>query len=79
MKKLNLYLIYQDVNNDYDTYYSAVVAATSDDDAKNIHPSGYDNWEIGVWCNAQLVKVKLIGVANKDMKRGVICASFNAG
>jgi len=46
MKKLNLYLIYQDVNNDYDTYYSAVVAATSDDDAKNIHPSGYDNWEL---------------------------------
>ena len=42
MKKLNLYLIYQYLNNDYDTYDSAVVAAESDGDARNIHPSGDD-------------------------------------
>ena len=79
MKKLNLYLIYQDVNNDFDTYDSAVVAAESDDDARNIHPSGYDNWGLSVWCKPDQVKVTLIGNAEDNMKRGVICASFNAG
>lgn len=36
---MNLYLISQDKNNDYDTYDSAVVAAKSPQDAKEIHPS----------------------------------------
>ena len=36
---MNLYLISQDINDDYDTYDSAVVAAKSPSDAKNIHPS----------------------------------------
>lgn len=78
MKKLNLYLIYQDVNNDFDTYDSAVVAAENEDDARSIHPSGYDNWD-ETWCKPDQVKVTMIGKAEDNMKRGVICASFNAG
>jgi hypothetical protein len=38
---LNLYLISQSVNNDYDTYDSAVVAAASEEEARLIYP---DNW-----------------------------------
>lgn len=38
---MNLYLISQDVNNDYDTYDSAVVAASNEEDARNIHPSPF--------------------------------------
>lgn len=33
---MNLYLISQDVNNDYDTYDSAVVAAESEEEARGI-------------------------------------------
>lgn len=79
MKKLNLYLIHQDVNNDFDTYDSAVVAAESDDDARSIHPSGNDEWDDDTWCKPDQVKVTMIGKAEDNMKRGVICASFNAG
>lgn len=40
-KKMKLYLISQNVSNGYDTYDSAVVAATSEDAARKIHPSDY--------------------------------------
>jgi len=36
---MNLYLITQDENTDYDTFDSAVVAASCEDDARLIHPS----------------------------------------
>ncbi len=35
---MNLYLISQNVECGYDTYDSVVVAAESEDDARNIHP-----------------------------------------
>ena len=36
---MNLYLISQNHNNDYDTYDSAVVVAESAESAKRMHPS----------------------------------------
>lgn len=39
---MKLWLISQDVNNNYDTYDSAVVAADTEDEARNIYP---DNWD----------------------------------
>lgn len=38
---MKLWLISQNVNNNYDTYDSAVVAAETEDEARNIYP---DNW-----------------------------------
>lgn len=38
---MNLYLISQDINNGYDRYDSAVVAAKNALDARRIHPSKY--------------------------------------
>lgn len=38
---MNLYLISQDVNIDYDTYDSVVVAAESEGEARGIHPNEY--------------------------------------
>lgn len=38
---MNLYLISQDINSGYDTYDSAVVAAESEKDAREIHPSSF--------------------------------------
>lgn len=82
---MNLYLISQDVNNGYDTYDSAIVAASSEQAAKKIHPSGngqrttkkvrqYDSW-----AGLDDVHCKFIGIAARGTKQGVILASFNAG
>lgn len=85
---MNLYLISQDINDDYDTYDSAVVAAESEDDARTIHPdSGIcgewdesDWWSESGWLkysDIDKITVELIGTT--DRERGVVLASFNAG
>jgi hypothetical protein len=73
-----VYKISQDVNDDYDTYDSAVVVAESEDAARRMHPS-QDDWCSWEWCDVTEVKVELIGAANENQKPGVICASYNAG
>lgn len=80
---MNLYLISQSVNSDYDTFDSAVVAAPSAEAARLIHPNGM-SVESGcsaftTWCEPEGVDVQLIGRASGGTKQGVICASFNAG
>ena len=40
---MNLYRISQDINNNYDTYDSAIVAASSEESARRIHPDE-DKW-----------------------------------
>lgn len=80
---MNLYLISQDVNNNYDTYDSAVVAALNEEDARKIHPCGdifgVDRWDMYSWTSPENVKVEKIGRALKDSKQGAILSSFNAG
>ena len=81
---MNLYLISQSVNNDYDTYDSAVVCAPTESAARTIHPEGHvvvaiapPNWD--AWCGLLDVEVELIGKAHEGSEQGVVCASFNAG
>lgn len=82
---MNLYKISQDVNYDYDTFDSAIVAAKNEEQARLIHPDGDKNWtgkqtrKYDGWCDAEYVKVELIGKAIKGTKSGVILASYNAG
>jgi len=79
---VNLYLISQSVNNDYDTYDSAVVAAETELAARATHPNGDDDpppYLVGCWAQPEDVKVTLVGVAVEGTEAGVICASFNAG
>ena len=38
-QKLYLWKIYQNENNDYDTYSDAIVVAPDEESARNIHPS----------------------------------------
>ena len=82
---MNLYLISQDHNAEYDTYDSAVVAAHDESQARLIHPSrGLQSEdskedEYDVWTLRELVKVELIGKAVNGTSIGVICSSFNAG
>lgn len=74
---MNLYLISQDVYTGYDTYDSAVVAADTEEEARLIHPAG--DYDFGWPSDRSVVNVRLIGIAQPDVERGVVCASFNAG
>jgi len=83
---MNLYLISQSENTNCDSYDSAVVCAESSEEAQNIHPDGRTltkkSWMRAseTWCsNPACVEIKWIGSAAPRQKRGVICASFNAG
>lgn len=82
---MNLYKIYQTVNNEYDSYDSAVVCANSEDEAKTIHPSNrlMKSSDQGLsgsdWCSIDDVQVCKIGVAVEGIPPGVMVASFNAG
>lgn len=78
-KKMKLYLISQDVNNDWDTYNSLVVAAKNEEEARNTNPVGRVEWPYRNWCAPEQVKVQLIGEAVDGIEKGVICASFTAG
>ena len=79
---MNLFLISQSVNKDYDAYDSAVVVAEDEWKAAVIHPGGL--CATSGWVGSPSdVKVDYLGkasfVAIKLAKHGVICASFNAG
>ena len=79
---MKLWIISQTVNNDYDTYDSAVVAAETEEEARLIIPGG------GTWADARRyggwakkpseVTVEYLGTTDRKIS-GVILASFNAG
>ena len=81
-RQMKLYLIEQDEYNDYDTYDSAVVVASSAREAKKIHPDGDGSDWNSMWTtwasSPDRVTVTCLGTANRRT-RGVICSSFNAG
>lgn len=85
-EQMKLWHISQNVNNGYDTYSDAVVAAETEQEARMTHPSEYADspWNgkadanYDSWCNAGQVVVVCIGQAYGDVKKGVICASFHA-
>lgn len=82
---MKLWKISQNVNNGYDTYDSAVVAAETMEAARETHPSVYfdlkdtDPFKWSNWCEFEMVSVRYLGEAKEGTKAGVICASFNAG
>lgn len=82
---MKLFLISQSVNSHYDTYDSAVVIAKDAQDACTINPRGDDKpvrntvERFSSWCSLKDVQVELLGKAKIGSKRGVVCASFNAG
>ena len=85
---MKLFKISQDVNNDYDTFSDAVVAALDESDAKSIHPQeiwgipiDLEDWNglYSTWSPMEDVEAEYIGEAASNIERGVICASFHAG
>jgi len=87
---MNLYKISQTVNNGWDTYDSAIVAAPDADKARVMHPNGGKSDRLDRKTAGQFnmrdwvvypsdVTVELVGVAADGIQRSVICSSFNAG
>lgn len=81
---MKLWLIWQEVNTDYDTYSDAVVAAETEEAALATHPSGTENawkhtWRSDWAKRPDQVRVRLLGDAVEGTEAGVICASYNAG
>lgn len=79
---MNLYVISQHINHEYDTFGSVVVAARSRREARSIHPRGqiWPNWGgDDSWVHPSDVRVTYIGQAKPGTSVGVISASFRAG
>jgi len=80
---MNLYYLSQDDERGYDTYDSCIVAAESEEAARQIRPGG--EWEdtytySSTWARKpERVKVELIGTAVEGTVAGIVLASFNAG
>lgn len=83
---LSLYKLTQDLYAGYDTYDSCIVAAASEDFAKQMHPSGrplatevsqHADWPSA--SEVDSIRVKLIGYALPGTTSCVISSSFNAG
>ena len=83
---MNLYKISQTINDDYDTFDSAVVVAEPEEQARMIHPNGREwdgksgRWDS--WVDSENVSVLLVGKAHSryDNHSGtVIVSSYNAG
>lgn len=76
---MKLWKISQNQNTGYDTYCSAVVAAKTEDAARKIHPSRYNDWGDSSWVEwPHQVMVEYLGEAKPETKKGVIVASYNA-
>ena len=82
---MNLYLISQNHNDDWDTYSDAVVTGESEEEARLIHPNGgvndvSDTTKFSDWAAVKFVSAELVGIAVEGTEAGkVICASFHAG
>lgn len=87
---MKLWLIWQNKNNEYDTYDSAVVAAETEQAARMMHPGrfsseNYDKpwdgkgYDYSGWVDAEDVNVEYLGEAKEGQLADVICSSFNAG
>lgn len=79
---MKLWLLCQGINTDYDTYDSCVVAAETEDEARNTHPSGWHTspiWDSTTWVSPKDIQIKYLGEAAVYINSGVVCASFNAG
>ena len=90
---MNLYLVKQDKNKEYDSFDSMVVVARTKESASKLHPVGSWEWRQdespeSLWANAsdcwvsspKDVDVILLGKAGQDYDyERVILASYNAG
>ena len=75
---MELWIISQITNKDYDTYDSAVVAAPTAEAARSITPCYVGNVD-DQWAAPEHIRVEHIGTAKAGAEQGLILGSFNAG
>ena len=81
---MNLYLVSQDENNDYDTFDSFVCFAEDEESARKMHPCQNDYLNFipdnfsDYWTSIDKVKVKFLSKVDDKVEACVILASFNA-
>lgn len=80
---MKLWLVSQDENDGWETYDSMIVAAETEEEARNTLPP-YCTWgevpPYASWCRTPAAAgVKYIGEAAPGILTGVVLASFNAG
>lgn len=78
---MNIYKLSQEKNSGYDTYDSCIVVAKTRAEAIKMPPDDLYSGDdvIRVWTSPEFVTAEFIGKAKRGSKKGVICASFNAG
>ena len=75
---MKLWRIWQNEVRGYDTYDSAIVAAETEDAARETRPGEYTT--SNTWpTQTHYVYVEYLGEAKPEIEAGVILASFNAG
>ena len=75
IKIMNIYLLARTDRWSYDDYDAFVVAAESEDEAKQMNV-GYGST---AWATPNNIKATLLGVAAEGISKGEILGSFNAG
>ena len=78
---MNLWKISQTENNKYETYDSCIVAAETEEEARNITPEYGGKWhtKYSSWCSSpSKVSVEWVGSTSRELS-GIILSSFNAG
>lgn len=85
-EQLNIYLVTRVDSWTYDDYDSMVVAAESEEVAKTISPNrgqdfyNFAQYKFCGWVSSPvLLTVTFLGHAGKNVKPGLILASYNAG
>lgn len=82
---MNLYRIVRTDDYSWDSYDSAVVAAETVDEARDVHPDedaprlSVPGPRSSTWTTSEFIRVEYLGRARRGTKAGVIVASFNAG
>ena len=77
---MKIYLISQNINNDYDTYSHFVVCAENEEKAKLVHKLDSQDDNYGSWVkDVEDITVEYLGEARKGMKEREILESFHAG
>lgn len=84
---MNLYLLQQNINQNYDTYDSMIICAADPEEAINLsfgdglkynqYQHTHSDW-VRYDCKDQ-IQVKLIGIAASQIQKGIVLSSFNAG
>lgn len=82
---MNLYLLEQNVNDNWDTYDSMIICAADPDEAVELSYRGFVRHYIdghGDWIRYDCkdrIQVELIGAAVVNLEKGIVLSSFNAG